>query len=168
MRTRGAVVWFTGLPASGKSTLARRVRDALCEGVILDSDELHAVLGTEAYAHAERDAFYGVLGRLASMLARDGQLVRVAATAPCRAHREAARALAPCFLEVYVRTPLETCAVRDPKGLYARARAGDAPDLPGVGAPYEPPLAPDAIADGGHDDVATETIVALVERAAAT
>jgi adenylylsulfate kinase len=155
-------VWFTGLPASGKSTLARRVRDELAEGVLLDSDKLRDALGMESYAHADRDAFYKLLGRLANMLARDGQIVLVAATAPCRAHRDAARGLAPRFIEVYVRTPLEVCVERDVKRLYARASKGEVPHLPGVGDVYEPPLSPDAIADGGHDEVAAARIAGLV------
>ena len=147
------VVWFTGLPASGKTTLAKRVRDQL-GGILLDSDELREVLGANAYDEAGRDDFYRRLGALAATLARQGHLVLVAATAPRRAHRDAARALAPRFVEVYVATPLAECERRDPKGLYAKARTGHAPTLPGVGVPYEAPLAPELIASGETDVVA--------------
>lgn len=157
----GAIVWFTGLPASGKSTLARRVRDRLAApSVVLDSDELRDVLGATGYAPEARDAFYAALARLAGVLAAQGLVVLVAATAPRRAHRDGARAQTARFLEVYVRTPRATCEARDPKGLYARARAGDAPELPGVGAPYEPPVAPDVVADGGLDDAAVAAVAA--------
>ena len=153
----GAVVWFTGLPASGKTTLAERVRDRL-GGILLDSDALREVLGAASYAPADRDAFYHRLGALAALLARQGHLVLVAATAPRRAHRDAARALTPRFVEVHVTTPLAECERRDPKQLYARARTGQAPELPGVGAAYEPPTAPDITAAGGMDDAAVIAI----------
>jgi len=157
----GIVVWLTGLPQSGKSTLARRVRDRLASRrscVLLDSDDVRAAIGDQGYGHADRDAFYRMLAGLAALLARDGHVVLVAATAPRRAHRDAARALAPAFAEVWVKTPLSDCEARDTKGLYARARRGDAPDLPGLGAPYEPPASPDIIADGGLDDTAAAAI----------
>lgn len=149
------VVWFTGLPASGKTTLAEGVRDRL-GGVLLDSDVLREVLETDDYA--DRDAFYRRLGTLAAMLARQGHLVLVAATAPRRVHRATARALAPRFVEVHVATPRDECERRDPKQLYAAARAGRAPLLPGVGVPYEAPLAPDVVAQGGADPAAVLAI----------
>jgi adenylylsulfate kinase len=160
----GVVVWFTGLPASGKTTLARAVRVALPADrscVLLDSDELRAALGADRYAAGDRDAFYASLGRLAALLAAQGHVVLVAATAPRRAHRATVDA-AIRRLEVHVDTPLATCEARDPKGLYARARAGAAPDLPGVGAPYEPPRAPDVVAAGGADPAAVRAIVDLI------
>lgn len=165
----GAVVWLTGLPASGKSTLAAHLRTRLAPltpCVVLDSDEVRAALGALAYGGDARDAFYAALGQLAAVLARQGVVVIVAATAPRRAHRDAARAVAPAFLEVWVRTPRAVCEARDPKGLYARARGGDPAlaTLPGVGAAYEPPVAPDVIADGGTDEAA---LAALVARLAA-
>lgn len=165
MTSGGVVVWFTGLPASGKTTLANHVRDRLvprASCVLLDSDELRDVLGEHAYAPADRDAFYRTLCKLATLLARQGHIVLVAATAPRRAHRDHARAEAPSFVEVYVRAPLDECEARDVKGLYARARTGNAATLPGVGAPYEPPLAPDVIAEGGFDADAAATIDRLV------
>jgi len=158
----GVVVWLTGLPASGKTTLARRIRERAGAGVVLDSDEIREALGAASYAPADRDAFYRTLGSLAAVIARQGNLVLVAATAPRRAHREHARALAPRFVEVHVRTPLATCEQRDVKGLYARAHAGAAPALPGVGEPYEPPIAPDVTADGGHDQTACSSVLRLL------
>lgn len=165
----GAIVWFTGLPASGKTTLARRVQAQLtasrCAAVVLDSDELRDVLGTHAYAPADRAAFYRALAELAALLARQGIVALVAATAPRREDREHARvAMADQvaggrFLEVWVATPLDACEARDPKGLYAAARRGEASQLPGVGVVYEAPEAPEVTADGGQDDVAVAAIV---------
>jgi len=160
----GAVVWLTGLPSSGKSTLARRLLLRLrAEGrpaAVLDGDEVReALVPRPAYAPAERDAFYGTLGRLAALLARQDLTVIVAATANRRAYRDEARALAPRFVEVYLDVPAEVCRERDAKGLYARAARGAAPDLPGAGAGYEPSAAPEVIAHGGEDAAALESIV---------
>ncbi|MDB4962823.1 MAG: adenylylsulfate kinase [Myxococcales bacterium] len=166
----GVVVWFTGLPASGKSTLAERVRDRISPGrgcVLLDGDAVRDLLGADRYDPTDRDELYRVLRELAALIAEQHQVVLVAATAPLRMHRDLARAIAPAFLEVWVRTPLEECEQRDTKGLYARARAGDAPMLPGVGAPYESPLAPDIVADGGLDEEAVGIISRRIQTARA-
>lgn len=163
----GIVVWFTGLPASGKTTLARRVRERLAAdgvaSVLMDSDEVRVALAPgRGYGPADRDQFYRELARTAADRARSGELVLVAATAPRRAHRDAARLAAPRFVEVLVDTSAAECAARDPKGLYAAARAGAAPDLPGVGAAYERPLTPDLVASGGLDDEAVAAVVHAV------
>jgi len=153
----GAVAWITGLPASGKSTfgrgLAARARAAGLPVALLDGDAVRAALGRPAgRGEAERDAFYAALARLAALLARQGLVVVVAATAPRRAHRALARRLAPAFAELFVATPAEACARRDPKGLWAAARAGRLTALPGAGAPFEPPRRPAVTASGGRDE----------------
>jgi adenylylsulfate kinase len=163
------VVWFTGLPAAGKTTMAERVRDRLAaaglHAELLDSDALRPLLAPErGYRDADRTEFYLRLAELAAVLARRGEIVLVAATAPLRAHRQTARELAPRFAEVFLEVPVTDCEQRDIKGLYARARAGSAPDLPGVGAPYEPPEHPDVVARGGRDQGAIDAVVRLVER----
>ncbi len=164
----GIVVWFTGLPASGKSTLAERAQKLLkargTSAVLLDSDAVRPLLAPHfGYDPEDRDAFYFRLAELAAQLARQELVVLVAATAPLRAHRETARAQSPAFAEVYLDVPQEECARRDPKRLYAAARAGDAPQLPGFGAPYEPPERPAVRARGGQDQEAVDAIVWLVE-----
>lgn len=163
----GAVVWVTGLPASGKSSLARRLRDRLRGGgipaAILDGDRVRAALvPPPGYGEAARAAFYETLGNLALALAAEGLVAIVAATAHRRAFRDRVRDRAPRFVEVLVDVPAEICAARDPKGLWARARAGDAPDLPGAGVAYEPPVAPEVVARGGEDAAAVETIAAAL------
>jgi adenylylsulfate kinase len=160
----GAVVLVTGLPSSGKSTLARRLvsrlREAGRAAIVLDGDEVRAALvPAPGYAPAE---FYATLAHLAALLARQGLVVAVAATASRRAHRAGARALAPRFVEVLVDVPAEECARRDAKGLWARARAGEVADLPGAGAPYERSERPDVVAGGGEDASAVEAIVRLL------
>jgi adenylylsulfate kinase len=163
------VVWFTGLSGSGKTTLAERVRERLgSHAVLLDSDAVRTALGRDGYTTTDRDAFYRALAQLAALLSRQGHVVLVAATAPRRAHRELARSLVDRFVEVWVNTPLAECEARDVKGLYARARRGEAPALPGVGVRFEEPITPDVVAHGGHDDAAVATIVRLVLRASNT
>lgn len=146
--TPGFAVWFTGLPASGKTTLARAVQQRLSErGYIvelLDSDELRRQLTPEpTYTPAERDWFYDTIVFLADLLTRSGVNVLIAATGPRRAYRDAARARLPRFAEVYVDCPPQICRERDPKGLWQQAAQGEIERLPGAGAPYEPPPSPE-------------------------
>jgi len=161
----GAVAWVTGLPSAGKSTFAAalvvRLRAAGAGAVLLDGDAVRAALRpAPGYDEAGRAAFYETLAGLAALVARQGLTAVVAATAHRRAFRERARALAPGFVEIFVDVPAEACAARDAKGLWARARAGGAPDLPGAGLPYEPPLAPEVVARGGQDGAALEAALA--------
>jgi adenylylsulfate kinase len=160
----GAVVWITGPPASGKSTLATAIQRALARRLqpccVLDGDEVRAaIVPPHGYTPAERDCFYQTLARLAALLARQGLAVLVAATSHRRAHREQARALAPQLIEVYMRVPPEECERRDPKGLYTAARAGALSGLPGADIAYEAPTAPDVIARGGDDPEAVAQIL---------
>jgi adenylylsulfate kinase len=163
----GVVVWFTGLPSSGKSSLAERTRARLAaEGsssVLLDGDAVRGVVvPTPGYLPEARTDFYETLARLAALLAKQGHIVLVPATAHRRAFRDRARELAPRFIEVFVAADVADCADRDTRGLYASARAGLTPEVPGVGVPYEAPLAPDVVAAGGFDDVAAERLVQII------
>jgi adenylylsulfate kinase len=156
----GVIVYLTGLPGSGKSTLAWRLRRRLPACVLLDGDEVRqALVPRPGYDAAGRASFYLTMGGLAALLARQGHAVVLAATAPLRAHRDSVRAVFPRFIEVHVATPLEECARRDPKGLYARARAGEAPDLPGMGVAYEAPIDPEVVASGGDDEGAVAAVL---------
>lgn len=151
----GIVAWFTGLPSSGKTTLAREVAGELrlrdIHAVVLDSDDLRAsVVPPLGYDDTSRAHLYGTLSRLAALIARQGHVVLVPATAHRRVYRDAARALAPAFVEIYVDTPLDECRRRDTKGLYAAHTA----QAPGAGLPYEPPVAPDFHVRPDDDDPA--------------
>lgn len=167
--TTGVVVWVTGLPSAGKSTLAEalaselRVRGAsVC---LLDGDQVRASLVPEpGYSPEGRAHFYETLARLAALVARQGLVAIVAATAHRRVFRERARELAPAFIEVWVDTPLGECAKRDAKGLYAAASepAGGARGLPGVDEEYEAPEAADVVAHGGQDLYALSELIARV------
>lgn len=160
------IVWFTGLPASGKTTLAEHVRERLeaaqLPALVLDSDRFRDTLGAHAYDEQNRDAFYRTLAGVASQIAHQDVIVLVAATGPRRAHREYPRTRGCHVLEVFVDTPLAECERRDPKGLYANARRDPATKLPGVGVAYEAPERPDVIATGGHDARAADQIVKLL------
>jgi adenylylsulfate kinase len=160
----GTVVWITGLPSAGKSTLAARIGARLREAglgvAVLDGDQVRAALDPRpGYDPESRSRYYGTLAHLAALLARQGLVAIVAATAHRRAFRERARALAPRFLEVFVDVPIETCAARDAKGLYAAARRGAVRDLPGVGSEFEPPTRPDVVAAGGEDPGAPDAVL---------
>jgi adenylylsulfate kinase len=164
---RGVVVWLTGLPSSGKSTLALRAHAQLVQrgraACVLDGDELRkALVPPPGYTPEARDAFYATLAHLAALLARQGLAVLVPATAHRAAYRAAARALAPAFLEVFVQVSAAECAERDAKGLYAAVREGRAAGLPGVDLAYEAPSAPDLVAEGGHDEQALARVLARV------
>jgi adenylylsulfate kinase len=165
----GAVVWITGLPSSGKSTLAERVRRRLIEAGIasctLDGDAVRAALvPSPGYTPEARDAFYATLAGLAALLAGQRLVVIVPATAHRAAYRAEARRVAPRFVEVYVATGPEECQRRDAKGLYAATGAGLAAGLPGADLAYEPPDAPDVVASGGEDDEAAGRILARLAR----
>jgi adenylyl-sulfate kinase len=149
---RGATIWFTGLPASGKSTIAAAVEAQLVRGgrpaYRLDGDNIrHGVCGDLGFTAADRDQNVRRTAEVARLFADAGVVALVSVVSPYEEARRAARELHERdglrFVEVFVNTPLEECMRRDPKGLYARARAGDLLGFTGVDDPYEPPLAPD-------------------------
>jgi adenylylsulfate kinase len=162
-------VWLTGLPASGKSTIASALAAALRERgvrpVVLESDSLRAVITPEpAYTEAEREAFYGALVHFGALFVEHGVPVIFDATAHQRRWRDAARARIPRFIEVFVDRPIELCADRDPKGIYRAARRGEAPHVPGVGEPYEAPSRPELIVPPSADATdAARMLIALLE-----
>jgi adenylylsulfate kinase len=170
-RETAFAVWLTGLPASGKTTVARALAAELAgKGIgaaVLESDAVRREITPNAgYGEAERDAFYGTLAYLARVLVLHGVPVIVDATANRRAYRDRARKAIPRFLEVHVRCPLAVCQARDPKGIYRRGAEGTAQNVPGVSAPYEPPLLPEGIVDGERDDPGTAArhIVSVLEK----
>ena len=163
----GLVVWITGLPSAGKSTLAGHLftrLDALgAKACLLDGDAVRQSLSpAPGYSTAERAAFYETLARLAALLAAQGLIVLVPATAHRRAYRERARQLAPGFVEVWIDTPLAECVARDSKGLYRASRTGSATTVPGADEPYEPPSAPDFTAHGATDRSELEQLARCV------
>ncbi len=144
MMKEGFVIWLTGLPGSGKTTIARLLLQKLNKKGIhaahLESDELRRILTPHpGYSRNERDWFYSVLLFMGKMLSENGVNVLLDATANLRMYRDNMRAVVPRFVEVHVRCPLEVCASRDPKSIYAAAREGKATTVPGIQEPYEEP-----------------------------
>jgi adenylylsulfate kinase len=164
-------IWITGIPASGKSTLAKALHTLLKErGIdseVLESDELRKVFTPDPhYNENERAAFYKQLIYVGALLIRHGVPVIFDATANRRAWREEARRAIPQFLEVYVNTPLDVSMARDPKGIYRRAREGGSDSVPGLQHPYEPPVQPDVEVRGVHEtaeDAARRVLAKLIE-----
>jgi adenylylsulfate kinase len=165
---RGATVWLTGLPGAGKSTIATTVATMLSDGVateVLDGDELRATISSElGFSAEDRDIHVRRVGFIAELLASHRILALVPVIAPLAearsAVREHHRRHGTDFLEVYVATPVAECARRDPKGLYARAFAGELNGLTGVDDDYEQPVTPDLLLD--TTDIDAETAAARV------
>jgi adenylyl-sulfate kinase len=170
----GATIWMTGLPGSGKSTIASGVEATLLDAgrsaYILDGDNLrHGLNGDLGFSAADRTENVRRTAEVSALLADAGVVVLVALVSPYRADREAARAVHAArslpFLEVHVATSLEECERRDPKGLYARARAGEITGLTGVDDPYEPPDAPEVVVGAGESvEDAVSTVLAALPR----
>jgi adenylylsulfate kinase len=164
-------VWLTGLPASGKSAIARallaRLQARAVPCAVLESDLLRKLVTPRPrYDDAERDLFYAAMTHLGEFLVQRGVPVVFDATGNRRAYRTAARARIARFAEVFVDCPLEVCQARDPKGLYRSAQEGRSSSLPGAQASYEPPLQPELVvpADRRSPDDAADDILALLER----
>jgi bifunctional enzyme CysN/CysC len=146
-RHNGAVVWLTGLPGAGKSTLARALERRLFtrggSPILLDGDTVRAGLNRDlGFSAEDRAENIRRLAEVATHLARNGHIAIVAAVSPSREDRAAARRIADAaFREIYVATPAEICESRDPKGHYAKARAGTLTGFTGTGNDYQPPVA---------------------------
>lgn len=145
-------IWLTGLPASGKTTIARQLVARLASDErrvqLLDSDEMRTVLTPQpTYQTHERDWFYATLVYIADLLVRNGLSVVIAATGNKRRYRADARQTFTHFAEIYVDCPLAICQARDKKGTYDQAYSGTATTVPGVGSAYEAPHNPDLILD---------------------
>jgi adenylylsulfate kinase len=154
-----AVVWFTGLSGSGKSTIAvwvaERLQEAGARVERIDGDVIRDLFPHTGFSRAERDAHVRRLGYLASRLEHHGVFVVASLISPYRDSRDFARRLCRRFIEVHVATPIEECERRDVKGLYAKARRGDIREFTGIDDPYEPPLAPEVVVDTSSLDVAS-------------
>lgn len=145
--TPGCVVWLTGLSGAGKTTLAQALETELRKTgqpvCVLDGDCLRRGLCADlGFSPADRQENIRRVGEVARLFADAGLICIVALISPYRQDRVRARAAAlpGRFVEVFVNSPLAVCEQRDPKGLYARARAGELRDFTGISAPYEPPL----------------------------
>ena len=149
--TESAVLWFTGLSGSGKSTIAEEVcRHLRRHGVrveYLDGDAIRDVFPATGFTRAERDAHVRRVGFLASRLEEHGVFVVAALVSPYADSRQFVKRLCKNFVEIHVSTPFAECERRDVKGLYARARRGEIKGFTGLDDPYEPPPYPDLVLD---------------------
>ena len=161
------VAWILGRPASGKTTLGRRIVAAIAArgaaATLLDSDEARAAITpSPTYSTEERLTVYRALAWSAARLAEQGVVVVVAATAHEASLRRAVRAIVADVLFVHARCPPELCERRDPKGLYRAARASAHGTMPGVHVPYEEPTDADVVVDtgGSVSDAVVDALVA--------
>jgi bifunctional enzyme CysN/CysC len=173
MQHRPALLWFTGLPASGKSTIANLVEAQLnARGVhtaILDGDNIRHGLNRDlGFTEADRVENIRRAGEVAKLMTDAGLIVLCSFISPFRADRGMVRELSNEgeFFEIFVDTPLEECIARDPKGLYRRALAGEIQNFTGIGQPYEPPEDPELHLSTTRpaEELADEVVRALVDR----
>jgi len=157
---KGVLIWFTGVAASGKTTVGRALEKAMKDRGLkienLDADEIRANLSPDlGYTPRDRDMNTKRLAYMGKVLARNGVSAIVAAVSPLRQYRDRARGMVDNFVEVYVKCPIDVCRQRDPKGLYKRADRGEINDIAGLHQPYEEPDKPEVVLDTDKEDVET-------------
>jgi bifunctional enzyme CysN/CysC len=167
----GLTIWLTGLSGSGKTTIANAVAARLAVAgrptYLLDGDVIREGLSADlGFSASDRDENVRRIGEVARLMADAGIVVLVPVISPYRDGRDRVRVVHETaglrFVEVHVDTPLELCEQRDPKGLYARARAGDLPGMTGIDDPYEPPTAPDLVLVPARLDEQVELVLHLL------
>ena len=156
----GVVIWLTGMSGAGKSTIACALVNQLqtlgTRSVLLDGDVLRSGLNSDlGFSDADRTENLRRVAHVALLFCQAGFVAVTATISPGSEHRERARQIADRapFVEVFVDTPLDVCEMRDPKGLYKRARRGEIPHFTGLSAAYEPPLDPDVVIHTQHAEV---------------
>ena len=148
----GRVIWLTGLPGAGKTTIANRLEAHMVRnenGIeVLDGDQLRKGLSADlGFSEDDRNEHNRRVVFLAKLLVRNGIDVIVSLVSPYRENRKIARQEFDYFTEVYVKCSLDECMRRDPKGLYAKAKVGEITDMTGLQSPYEAPLSAEVVVD---------------------
>jgi adenylylsulfate kinase len=175
LKQKGATIWFTGLSASGKSTIAFTLEHALVQrghlAYVLDGDNIrHGLNKNLGFSAADREENIRRIGEVAKLFADAGVLCMTSFISPYLKDRDNVRALHVAaqipFIEVHVATPIGTCEMRDPKGLYKKARAGELKGFTGIDDPYEPPVKPELTIDATSvsPQEATVTLLAHLEK----
>lgn len=158
MKHKGFAIWLTGLSGAGKSTIAERLIERLRElGAkveLLDGDIVRTNLSQGlGFSREDRDTNIRRIGFVTELLARNGVIVIVAAISPYRAVREEVKGKIPHFIEVHVDCSIEVLTVRDTKGLYKRALAGEIGNFTGISDPYEPPENPTVVVHSDRETI---------------
>lgn len=170
---KGAVVWFTGLSASGKSTVAHIVEKELfsrgCSTYVFDGDNVrHGLCSDLAFSAADRTENIRRIGEMVKLFVDAGIIVLAAFISPFRKDRDRIRSLFKegIFFEVYMNCPAEICSKRDNKGIYEKAKAGIIKEFTGISSPYEPPLSPELVIDSEETgvDKAAGKVMLLLEQ----
>ena len=165
---KGVTVWFTGLPSSGKSTIARILERQFkkwnLKTELLDGDVVRTQLTKGlGFTKEDRDTNIKRIGFVCHLLSRNGVIAIAAAISPYREARDYNRRMIGSFVEIYVKTSLAQCEKRDVKGLYVKARAGEIKDFTGVDDPYEEPANPEIICDT-EKETAEQSAAKIVKR----
>jgi len=165
---KGVVIWFTGLPSSGKSTLAHAIEERLFQrrhlSFVLDGDNIrHGLNKNLGFSPEDREENIRRIGEVAKLFADAGFITMTAFISPYRKDRERNRHLLEEgeFIEVFVKVSLDEAERRDPKGLYKRARAGEIKEFTGIDAPYEEPLNPELVIDTNELDLEESTDIVI-------
>ena len=158
LRGAGFTVWFTGLPCSGKSTIASALTEKLkklsTKVESLDADVIRGRFWPElGYSKDDRDKNITRATHLATLLTRNGVAVVASFVSPYREMREYARQEIGNFIEIYAKCPLEVCKARDTRGMYKKALAGEISEFTGISDPYEEPLQPDVLIESDHENI---------------
>ena len=170
---KGAVIWFTGLSASGKSTIAHIVEKQLhqrgCSTYVLDGDNVrHGLCADLTFCAEDRAENIRRIGEMVKLFVDAGIIVLTAFISPYRQDRQQVRSLLSDgqFLEIHVDCPPEICATRDQKGIYKKAQAGIIKEFTGISAPYEPPENPELVIQSHEEDAkaAAVKVVELIEK----
>lgn len=169
---QGALVWFTGLSASGKSTIAHhlesRLHESGCSTYVFDGDNVrHGLCSDLGFSHQDRSENIRRIGEMGRLFFDAGIITITAFISPFRRDRRKIRSLFPedRFLEIYVKCPIDVCATRDQKGIYEKARQGLIDEFTGISSPYEEPENPDLIirSDQVDPETAADRIIALMK-----
>jgi adenylylsulfate kinase len=167
-KTQGFTLWFTGLPCSGKTTIADAVDKELQNRGLrvesLDGDEIRRHLCSDlGFTKKDRDTNIRRMGFIAKLLSRNDVVTLGAFVSPYNEVRDHLRSEIDTFIEVYVRCPVEVCIERDVKGMYKKALAGEIQNFTGVSDPYEEPVNPEIVVDTDEETI-EESVMKVLQK----
>jgi len=161
MKGKGVTVWFTGLPCSGKTTIAKEVKRILEEKgrdvELLDGDTIRDYIRNKDFSKEGRNKHLRYIAVMSRLLSKRGVIVLCSFVSPYRENRDFARSICDDFVEVYVKTPVEVCIERDVKGMYKKALNGEIKGFTGIDDPYEEPENPELIVETDKETLEEST-----------